>query len=80
MGLLTAPQVIGPKLCINDDNEWTASSCKADKFASEEEIIGSANYRVIGTHPLQLCLVAKGSTNNYSIVLHMSNPVRSSFR
>ena len=50
------------------------SSCKADKFASEEEIIGSANYRVIGTHPLQLCLVAKGSTNNYSIVLHMYNP------
>ena len=49
------------------------SSCKADKFASEEEIIGSANYRVIGSHPLQLCLVAKGSTNNYSIVLHMYN-------
>ena len=47
----------------------------ADKFAFEEEIIGSVNYSVDRYNPRQLCLVAKGSTNNYStIVLHMSDP------
>ena len=47
----------------------------ADKFAFEEEIIGSVNYRCDRYQPSrQLCRVAKGSTNNYSIVLHMSNP------
>ena len=47
----------------------------ADKFAFEEEIIGSVNYRCDRYQPpRQLCRVAKGSTNNYSIVLHMSNP------